>query len=131
MPLRLCVFLLAGLLALLSPLQARPLYIVAIGASNTSGLGVGEQNAYPAVLERLLRQKGIDAVPYKRDACQTPEVSEVSKQYGSLYERRDWLADEAVRYEPVSPCKFGKSREVLTKCRERGSAAPLKTVRMS
>ena len=61
MPLRLCGFVLAGLLALLSPLQARPLYIVAIGASNTSGLGVGEQNAYPAVLERLLRQKGIDA----------------------------------------------------------------------
>src|SRR5689334_11409061 len=41
--------------------QARPLTIVAIGASNTSGLGVGEQSAYPAVLERLLRQKGIDA----------------------------------------------------------------------
>lgn len=44
-----------------APLQARPLNIVAIGASNTSGLGVGGQNAYPAVLERLLRQKGIDA----------------------------------------------------------------------
>jgi acyl-CoA thioesterase-1 len=44
-----------------APLQARPLNIVAIGASNTSGLGVGEQNAYPAVLERLLRQRGIDA----------------------------------------------------------------------
>src|SRR5262249_55108119 len=44
-----------------APLQARRLNIVAIGASNTSGLGVGEQNAYPAVLERLLRQKGIDA----------------------------------------------------------------------
>ena len=61
MPLRLCFLVLTGLLALLSPLQARSLYIVAIGASNTSGLGVGEQNAYPAVLERLLRQKGIDA----------------------------------------------------------------------
>jgi acyl-CoA thioesterase I len=55
---RLCI---GGFLALLSPLQARPLYSVAIGASNTSGLGVGEQNAYPALLERLLRQKGIDA----------------------------------------------------------------------
>jgi acyl-CoA thioesterase I len=44
-----------------APLQARPLNIVAIGASNTSGFGVGEQNAYPAVLERLLRQKGIEA----------------------------------------------------------------------
>ncbi len=44
-----------------SPLQARPLNIVAIGASNTTGFGVGEQNAYPAVLQALLRKKGIDA----------------------------------------------------------------------
>jgi acyl-CoA thioesterase-1 len=53
--------LVATLWILVAPLQARPLNIVAIGASNTSGFGVGEQNAYPAVLERLLRQKGIDA----------------------------------------------------------------------
>jgi acyl-CoA thioesterase-1 len=57
-----CIIAIAAVLALApGPLQARPLHIVAIGASNTSGLGVGEQNAYPAVLERLLRQKGIDA----------------------------------------------------------------------
>ncbi len=43
------------------PLQARPLTIVAIGASNTTGFGVGEQNAYPAVLQALLRKKGIQA----------------------------------------------------------------------
>jgi acyl-CoA thioesterase-1 len=62
MILRLFGYLLAAVLAFAAgPLQARPLNIVAIGASNTSGLGVGEQNAYPAVLERLLRQKGIDA----------------------------------------------------------------------
>ncbi len=48
-------------LALASPLQARPLNIVAIGASNTTGFGVGEQNAYPAVLQTLLRKKGIAA----------------------------------------------------------------------
>jgi acyl-CoA thioesterase I len=62
MALRLCACVLAAVLALAAaPLQARPLTIVAVGASNTSGFGVGEQNAYPAVLERLLRQKGIDA----------------------------------------------------------------------
>ena len=62
MALRFCAYVVAAVLALVAaPLQARPLNIVAIGASNTSGLGVGEQNAYPAVLERLLRQKGIDA----------------------------------------------------------------------
>jgi acyl-CoA thioesterase-1 len=62
MVLRLCACLIAALVAVAaSSSQARPLNIVAIGASNTSGLGVGEQNAYPAVLERLLRQKGIDA----------------------------------------------------------------------
>jgi acyl-CoA thioesterase I len=62
MALRLCARIIAGVLALAaSPLQARPLNIVAIGASNTSGFGVGEQNAYPAVLERLLHQRGIEA----------------------------------------------------------------------
>ena len=62
MALRLCACIIAAVLTLAAaPLQARPLNIVAIGASNTSGFGVGEQNAYPAVLERLLHQKGIDA----------------------------------------------------------------------
>ncbi|HEV2625133.1 MAG TPA: GDSL-type esterase/lipase family protein [Xanthobacteraceae bacterium] len=51
----------ALVVALLSVLQAQALNIVAIGASNTSGLGVGAQNAYPALLEALLRKKGIDA----------------------------------------------------------------------
>jgi acyl-CoA thioesterase I len=42
-------------------LQAAPLNIVAIGASNTSGFGVGTQNAYPALLQAMLRKKGIEA----------------------------------------------------------------------
>ncbi|MGC1779702.1 MAG: GDSL-type esterase/lipase family protein [Xanthobacteraceae bacterium] len=56
----LLVVMAAALLAA-GPLQARPLTIVAIGASNTTGFGVGEQNAYPAVLQALLRKKGIQA----------------------------------------------------------------------
>ena len=51
----------AAALVVAEPLQARPLNIVAIGASNTTGFGVGEQNAYPAVLQALLRKKGIEA----------------------------------------------------------------------
>ena len=51
----------ATVLALAAPLQAATLNIVAIGASNTTGLGVGAQDAYPAVLQELLRKKGIDA----------------------------------------------------------------------
>jgi acyl-CoA thioesterase-1 len=68
MVLRLCAWVIAAVVAVVAlaavvaaPAQARPLNIVAIGASNTSGFGVGEQNAYPAVLERLLRQRGTDA----------------------------------------------------------------------
>jgi acyl-CoA thioesterase I len=38
-----------------------PVTIVAVGASNTSGWGVGEQNAYPARLQALLRLNGIEA----------------------------------------------------------------------
>jgi acyl-CoA thioesterase-1 len=44
-----------------SAANAASLRIVAIGASNTSGWGVGADDAYPAQLERLLRSKGIDA----------------------------------------------------------------------
>ena len=60
---------------------------------------------------------------------QTPEVSEVSKKCGNLYERPDWLAEDAVHREPVSPCNFGKCREILPKCREGPNAARLRTPR--
>jgi acyl-CoA thioesterase-1 len=41
--------------------NAAPVRIVAIGASNTHGWYVGNQVAYPARLQALLRAKGIDA----------------------------------------------------------------------
>jgi acyl-CoA thioesterase-1 len=41
--------------------KAAPLQIVAIGASNTHGWYVGNEGAFPAQLEALLRAKGIDA----------------------------------------------------------------------
>ena len=34
--------------------------IVALGASNTAGKGVGSNNAFPALLEAMLRAKGYD-----------------------------------------------------------------------
>lgn len=55
------ILALAAALIAVSPVQARPLNIVAIGASNTTGFGVGEQNAYPTLLQGLLRKRGIDA----------------------------------------------------------------------
>ncbi len=53
--------LIAAVVGFAGPLQAAPLNIVAIGASNTSGFGVGAQSAYPALLQAILRKKGIDA----------------------------------------------------------------------
>jgi len=41
--------------------SAAPVHIVAIGASNTHGWYVGNEGAFPAQLEHLLRAKGIDA----------------------------------------------------------------------
>jgi hypothetical protein len=50
-------FILIALVLLFStPLEAAVLNIVAIGASNTSGWGVGPQHAYPARLEALLHK---------------------------------------------------------------------------
>jgi hypothetical protein len=44
-------------------------------------------------------------------------------------QRPDWVADEPVGCEPVSPCNFGKCREILTKCREEEAVTRLKAVR--
>jgi acyl-CoA thioesterase-1 len=51
----------AALMCASAALNAAPLRIVAIGASNTHGWYVGNQGAYPAQLEALLRAKGVDA----------------------------------------------------------------------
>jgi acyl-CoA thioesterase-1 len=62
MKFRIRVILLAALLAAAGgPSHAASLNIVAVGASNTEGWGVGMQNAFPARLQAILRQKGIDA----------------------------------------------------------------------
>ena len=45
----------------LGPAAAASVRIVAIGASNTSGWGVGEAAAYPAQLQALLKARGVDA----------------------------------------------------------------------
>lgn len=41
--------------------EAAPVEIVVVGASNTAGWGVGKQRAFPARLQALLRAKGIQA----------------------------------------------------------------------
>jgi acyl-CoA thioesterase I len=51
----------AALMCASAALNAAPLRIVAVGASNTHGWYVGNQGAYPAQLEALLRAKGVDA----------------------------------------------------------------------
>jgi acyl-CoA thioesterase-1 len=41
--------------------EAKPIKVFALGASNTNGKGVGSDQAWPAQLERMLRAKGYDA----------------------------------------------------------------------
>lgn len=50
------------LLAITAPASARSVHIVAFGDSATSGWLVKRDEAYPAQLQRLLRQKGYDVV---------------------------------------------------------------------
>lgn len=40
--------------------QAASVHIVALGASNTNGKGVGSENAWPSVLQRMLQARGYD-----------------------------------------------------------------------
>jgi acyl-CoA thioesterase-1 len=58
---RLAVGLCAAVtLMLVSAAQAETVRIIAIGASNTSGQAVGASNAWPALLEGMLKAKGYD-----------------------------------------------------------------------
>ncbi|GEP11500.1 GDSL-type esterase/lipase family protein [Methylobacterium gnaphalii] len=57
---RLCLSALALTGATLPAARAAALTVVAVGASNTSGWGVGAAAAYPARLEELLRERGLD-----------------------------------------------------------------------
>lgn len=51
-----------AIFALVASAGAAPLHIVAIGASNTTGFGVGSDHAYPALLQEMLRKRGLNAV---------------------------------------------------------------------
>jgi acyl-CoA thioesterase-1 len=52
----------AVVLALLgAQAAAAPLRIVAIGASNTSGIYISKDETYPALLQKLLKEHGVDA----------------------------------------------------------------------
>jgi acyl-CoA thioesterase-1 len=51
----------AAWIASATVVSAAPLRIVAVGTSNTYGWFVSGQSAYPAVLQRLLKAKGVEA----------------------------------------------------------------------
>lgn len=59
---RLLVFgaIACSIIAWAPAVQAQGAHIVAVGASNTSGSGVGPRRAWPAQLEALLRARGYD-----------------------------------------------------------------------
>lgn len=50
-----------AVIALCGAASAKTINILAIGASNTAGRGVSDNEAWPAVLESILRRKGYDA----------------------------------------------------------------------
>jgi acyl-CoA thioesterase-1 len=54
-------FAIAAMLVAAGSAHAGPLDIVVVGASNAAGWGVGVKNAFPARLQAILRERGIDA----------------------------------------------------------------------
>jgi acyl-CoA thioesterase I len=59
--LRICALACAIIIGAHSGAHAAAINILAIGASNTNGKGVESSQAWPAVLESMLRKKGYDA----------------------------------------------------------------------
>ncbi len=56
--------------------QAASISIVALGASNTNGKGVGSGQAWPAVLESMLRAKG-----YKQRSQSSPQTDSQAAKF--------------------------------------------------
>jgi acyl-CoA thioesterase-1 len=54
------LILAAMLMGLSAPARARPTKIIALGDSLTAGLGLSGDAAFPSVLEKALREKGMD-----------------------------------------------------------------------
>ncbi len=86
MTMRVAALVVATGLFCVTPCLAKTLRIVAVGASNTQGFYIGKDNAYPAQLQQLLKQKGIDAeivnagVPFDTTAAMLKRVdSDVPK----------------------------------------------------
>jgi acyl-CoA thioesterase I len=50
-----------GMVTFAGATDAKSIKVFAVGASNTNGKGVGSDQAWPAVLERMLRAEGYDA----------------------------------------------------------------------
>ena len=66
------------------------------------------------------------------DGYRTPRMARNARfvrPAGIRSERRDWLAVDAVTFQPVSPCNLGKCREIFAKCREAQGATLLKVTR--
>jgi acyl-CoA thioesterase I len=55
-----CAVLAIGVLSVASEARPDTIRVVAVGASNTAGKGVGTERAFPAQLEALLKAKGYD-----------------------------------------------------------------------
>jgi acyl-CoA thioesterase I len=76
----------AALLLLTSPSFGKTVRIVAIGASNTQGFYAGREAAYPAQLQKLLKQKGINAevinagVPFDTTAAMLKRIDSAVPQ---------------------------------------------------
>ena len=104
----LCRFFLAtfSLILVANHANADQLKIVALGASNTAGYGVGPSQAFPAQLEALLRARGYDVTISNAavsgytsrdilgtvDSAVAPGTKVVLVQYGRFNDRRKGLA---------------------------------------
>jgi acyl-CoA thioesterase-1 len=114
-----CVAAILAVIVLVLPFMTvhaqTPITIVALGASNTEGWGVFQEEAYPAKLQELLTAKGVAAVVRNRgiagdttggmlarlDAVAPPGVALVILQPGTNDERMGLGAERAANIEEM------------------------------
>ena len=99
--------------------SAIPFQIVALGASNTAGYGVGQDQAYPAVLETLLSARGMNV------SVQNAGIS--GNTTGEMLARLDQAVPSGTRVVILQPGSNDRRRGIPDAVRD-GNIATIQSI---
>ncbi len=116
-------FLISTLVMILMPFCLRADRLVALGDSLTAGYGLDPQQAWPALLEKQLRQDGLDLEVANAGLSGDTSAGGLRRLNWVLGEPADWMvialgANDALRGQPIEATRENL-RKIIRRAREK------------